>query len=492
MSQITGKAKRYDGTAVDYVLLFDWLTGECIGTSIPDSAGNWSFDSTVDLNCGITYVSDGCEPITHGSYYFEGSLDITVNNIGEQGSAGFGLGVASSLPLGMYEIDGTRTLGHENYGNYQYGDNSIMVWIPMFYYRWASSDSSRVTIYGLNALDIKSKYDFSSVAEANAAGYAVHRAFYDNGQLKDGFFVDKYLCSNNSSTASSLKNGIPLIANSSFNSVTGVLSNTMGAAIDVVKSRGSEFLVTTIFIQRALSLLSMAHSQAALDNSVCAWYDATGVANFPKGNNNNAFGDFNDNTVGYTSAGLSKLGRTGSAVPFAKTTHNGQLCGIADLNGNAHEVAIGITHLSGAFYALKTTTKASLLTSGNTLSSDAWGVTGIAENYQSLGTSNGALTGVTRSLYIGNGSQQVFSNQLTGLEWQASCAGLPLAAGVSISGSDLFGRDQFYDYRTDNLCPMSGGDWSYKASSGVWCTYLTNGYSSSSNNIGVRAALYVE
>lgn len=70
MSKIKGKAKKFDGTAVDYVLLFDWVTGNCIGKSVPDVAGNWVYNHTSDLNVGITYVADGCEPITHGAYNF--------------------------------------------------------------------------------------------------------------------------------------------------------------------------------------------------------------------------------------------------------------------------------------------------------------------------------------------------------------------------------------------------------------------------------------
>lgn len=71
MSEITGKAKRYDGTPIDYVSLFDWQSGDCIARVVPDAQGNWSHEHFADLSCGITYVADGCEPITHGEYFFE-------------------------------------------------------------------------------------------------------------------------------------------------------------------------------------------------------------------------------------------------------------------------------------------------------------------------------------------------------------------------------------------------------------------------------------
>lgn len=70
MSRIDGRAKKYNGGAIDYVMLFNWSTGSIIGTAKPDASGNWKYYYFSNLNCGITYVADGCEPITHGSYQF--------------------------------------------------------------------------------------------------------------------------------------------------------------------------------------------------------------------------------------------------------------------------------------------------------------------------------------------------------------------------------------------------------------------------------------
>lgn len=70
MSKIRGKAKRYDGAPIDYVSLFNWIDGKCITQVVPDTAGNWVYDYFKDINVGITYVSNGCEPITHGEYEF--------------------------------------------------------------------------------------------------------------------------------------------------------------------------------------------------------------------------------------------------------------------------------------------------------------------------------------------------------------------------------------------------------------------------------------
>ena len=268
----------------------------------------------------------------------------TSNRIGTPGAQGFGVGVCPVLPPGYAAMPGTADSTSDNYGNYQYSDGSVMVWVPRFYYRIGSPASPLYGAYGANAIDIAGDSVFKSEADANSAGYALHRAFFDGG-VQLGFFVDKYQCSNNGGIASSIRYGAPLSTGAAHNPISALASaptNTHGSTIAAAKTRGAAFHPASIFIYGALALLSMAHGQAATASTWCAWYDATGVANFPKGNNNNALRDSNDASVLYVSDGYSNCGQTGSAVPFAKTTHNGQPCGIADLNGNVYEAALGM------------------------------------------------------------------------------------------------------------------------------------------------------
>ena len=96
----------------------------------------------------------------------------------------------------------------------------------------------------------------------------------------------------------------------------------------------------------ALSRLTEAHAQASTSSTYCAWYDATGVKNFPKGNNNGALKDIDDTSVTFTSAGVATsaaFALTGSGAPFAKTTHNGQACGVTDVAGNIWKINPGMT-----------------------------------------------------------------------------------------------------------------------------------------------------
>jgi len=280
------------------------------------------------------------------------------NIIGAPGEAGFGVGIApaSAVPEGMTYL-GTSFLLGDNYGNYQFSDGSIMCYVPKFYYRIAHVSNPTYATYGVNSCDVKGVNTFATTADANAAGYALHRAFIDGGTEKDGFFVDKYMCSKNALgsgfVASSLQNGLPISTNNTHNPIaalTACADNYNYEAINAAHARDgidgainpdSIFFCNSRQIHGALALLSLAHGQKSLNTTNCAWYDAT--YNFPKGCNNNALGDANDATIAYTSDGFDNCGKTGSGTPFAKTTHNGQACGVADLNGLMYEVNIGLT-----------------------------------------------------------------------------------------------------------------------------------------------------
>lgn len=275
------------------------------------------------------------------------------DHIGTAGTQGFGVGICSTPPAGMAGMAGNTDPASDNYGNYQYSDGSVMVWIPGFYYRIGHVDSQNYATYAGNAIDIAAYSVFADVAAANAAGYALHRAFYDGGAIKSGFFVDKYQASNNGGVASSIRNGNPLSTNSAHNpigSLTGLdaADNIYGGVFEAAKTRGPVFFPLMRYQFAALALLAMAHGQAATSATHCAWYDPALAINFPKGNNNNALKDVNDTAVTYVSDGYSSCGKTGSGTPFAKTTHNGQNCGVADLNGNMWEVSPGLTCIAGS------------------------------------------------------------------------------------------------------------------------------------------------
>lgn len=415
-----------------------------------------------------------------------------INDIGAPGQMGFGVGICPALPPGMSMLPGTLAAASAEYGNYQFTDGSIMVWVPAFFYRYGHPDNPTYAEYGVNSVDVQPRSAFPNPITAAIYGYALHRAAYDDGIEQPGVFVDKYLCSNNGGTASSVKMGDPLSSSAvhnPFSGLTGSVPNNYSGAIDAAKTRGDDFFPASIFINKALALLSLAHAQAATSTAACAWYDPSGVTNFPKGCNNNALRDANDTSVLYASDGYGNAAKTGSAEPFAKTTHNGQECGIADLNGGMWEISPGLTYLSGNYHILKTTARMADLTPGTTLATDAWGSAGVAANYDVLGPTHGSLgTGPGTSRAIGS-ANAVLSSATSGLDWAGACAGIPLADGVG--GTNLFGNDRLYDNNPTHMCAIAGADWSSGVNAGVWTLSCGGPRTNSGRNVGFRAALYL-
>ncbi len=419
-----------------------------------------------------------------------------LSTIGTPGQPGFGVGVCPSPPAGFVGLPGYDYPLDDNYGNYQYSDGSVMCWIPAFFYKYGTGSNG----LAVNVVDIQPWSAFGSEATANAAGYALHRAFYDGGTIQPGFFIDKYLCSNNGGTASSLKNGNPLSSNSAhspFAGLTGAPTNAYHGALVAAKTRGVEFFCNSRFIHAALALLSLAHAQASTSTTYCAWYHATN--NFPKGCNNNALADVNDTAVKWQSDGYGNCGKTGSAGfgggagnLFAKSTHNGQGCGVADLNGLMWEIHLGLTADGTNLYLMNTAVAMKNVTGGTTLATDAWGATGIAALYTNLGATYESLTDSNTAKLYGSASQ-VLSEALTGNGWAASAGlGIPLAAGVG--GSNAFGSDGLWDYAPAgvvDMCPLSSCDLGAGSIAGVWAfgLYAVRGYSDV--NVGFRSASYL-
>jgi len=316
----------------------------------------------------------------------------------------------------------------------------------------------------------------------------------------------------------------------------------------------------------------MAHGQASSSTTNCAWYDAT--YNYIKGCNNNALGDTDDSAVSFTSDGYSNCAKTGSGVPFAKTTHIGQVCGIADLNGLMWEISIGVTCVAaakniedisranpanvqitghgystgdyamilgisdgdwpyldnriytitvidadnftldgvdtsavsaeyvqainggsvtvGTFYAAKRSVAMKNFTAGNSLATDHWGATGIAAMMDAF-----AMMFETKypdnGFYqrMGSGANQVLSEAVSGNAAILTSLGVPKDSdGVDGAGTNLFGRDLFYQNIVNELCVLTGGVWNYTSGAGVWGLHFGSPRTYSYDSVGFRCACY--
>jgi hypothetical protein len=589
----------------------------------------------------------------------------TPGTIQVPGTPGAGCGVcpAANLPAGFTPLPGYNVIGHDNFGNYQFADGSIMVFMPKFYTRrhvWAANqitainkanpcqvtqighgyvngdkificnvggmtqlnnlfftvtrvdddnytigvDSSAYTTftslgdttkgfganfefnktiiaYTKNSVAVRGTETYATEALANADGYSLHRAFWDGDVEQVGFFVDKYMCSKNAwgtgFIASSLPNAKPLSSASTHNPFADLTggANYYYSAVDLAHRRdgvngavnaNSIFFCKSQFVHAALAEFSLAHGQVCQNDTYCAWYNAT--YNYPKGCNSNALKDTDDALVTYASDGYSNCGRTGSGIPFEKTTHNGQKCGVADLNGLMYEISIGATCIAsslnvsavsnanpceittsanhglttndftridsiaagtlatalngkiwqitktadnkftivldstslsawasggtvtkGAFYAAKKATAMKSFTSGNSGATDHWGATGVAAMMDLFVPP--FKSAFAYAMRYGSGTQQVLSESLSGAGWLLTGLGFPRnGAGVDATGTNLFGKDYFYQSIVNELCLLVCYGWNYGGYAGVWGVDFSAARYGGDSAVGFRLACY--
>ena len=339
----------------------------CKAASTGNLPSNTSFfDAIVDVSAWSSEkAAPGKIPVARAdgrldpTWYAALLLNASLNDIGVPGTAGFGVGICPSPPAGFSPLPGTTDPLSDNYGNYQFSDGSVMCWIPAFYLRLGHSSNPTYAVYGVNSISIKPLSAYPTEAEANADGFYLHRAFVNAGANQLGVFRDKYDCSLNGTIASSIKNGVPMVSGPATGQVgfSGATANGQTpvnaycGALQAAKSRGAKFFPESVFIASMLASLSLAHAQASTSATYCAWYDSTGVKNFPKGNNSNSLRDGDDTSVAFTSAGVAAcpaFALTGSGSPFSKTTHNGQACGVSDVAGNIWKINLGMTCLAAA------------------------------------------------------------------------------------------------------------------------------------------------
>lgn len=411
--------------------------------------------------------------------------------IGVAGEQGFGVGVyggdeADLTAMGLSLMDGGDDPTNANYGNYVHTNGSVMVFVPAFCYRIGNAAAPSYSRDGANALEI------GSPELDGTDGWILHRAFIDGGQQKLGFFMDKYLCSksaSNSNIAVSVKNAnqISLTSSSSYinsSSMTGC-SGVIYDAITLSRARGEQYACVSCFQWSAIAMLSLAHGQAVTSSENCAWYDSGYTMNFPKGNNNNsssAPGDTNDSTVKYTAhSKVGAFGKTGSGTPFAKTTHNGQDCGICDINGLQFQPLLGIYQGSTSkhFYVAKESYKMHDFTTSNYNASS---------NFDLCNTGTPATNNT--QYRFGNGSSCAFFTASSGSQ-RALCGVVPTATGSSSGGTALFGNDYGYWYNNTSYVVLASGGYGDGSDAGVWCRYGYYGYWSNGDyNVSFRAAGY--
>lgn len=427
------------------------------------------------------------------------------------GTPGFGTGVYPgdeeklSSEMFLTGMDGYDDPNSDNYGNYQHINGSIYVWIPKFYYTFeldGEEDIQNAMTYSgltheqieqikerspLNAFVIAPRTAFTDEADANSHKFILHRAFIDGGEEKSGFFIMKYVASRGtdgtSNVALSVKNGKPisLTSNDSFTNSTGMAAGCTGILKDSItlsKNQGSNYNCASVFMYSALALLSKFLGTVATSTDYCAWYDPDLTTNFPKGCNF-FLKDCNDSSVTFTTcgdSGDSNKPLAGSGSPFAKTTHNGQNCGVTDLNGTMWEMATGLRYVS-EYHIMKTSAKLTDFTIDN--------VDGATATYSDLWETLDDIyaKGVH---YWGNASATSLRSSYSGQDRDLNGV---WSASNGTGGTSEFGNDYcIVDSSTGVSC---GGYWGNGSNAGVFSRnsdYWADTYSDD----GFRAAGYLD
>lgn len=407
------------------------------------------------------------------------------------GQQGFGVGVYGGYPsdliaMGLTPMQGCKNPASENYGNYKHTNGSVMCCVPAFCYRLGNSTAPSYSRDGANALEIKDASEFPQFKHNKAFsdgdadfgdGWILHRAFVDGGKMKNCFFMDKYLCSNNGSNqAASIKNADWLMC---YNKSSSYTTKTMGGdgcgydAITFSRARGDHYSLTTVYQWSAMAMLSLAHGQAATSASYCAWYDSAHTTNFPKGATNEGGTDYNDSSIKYNAHSNDPVfAKTGSSNYAEKVSHNGQLCGIMDVAGMCNQLCIGATN--------KTSYKVALMK----LSVSAHDFT--KDNRVDDSLHEAFKTG------FGSGPKNFsgLRNGKSGTANWASCGVIP----TSTSANSLFGNDEYYEYYSADVGLRTGLGYFWEENAGVFCRSFSGRYgyfwSDSFRYFGFRASGY--
>ena len=415
-------------------------------------------------------------------------------NIGVPGTIGFGVGAipVSQIPTGMFAMEGHYDKSHANYGNVIDSSGSIMVAIPKFYYKIV--ENSFLVSSAIPKFYYKIVENSFLISAIPLADYVLDRMFINAGVELDYVLVDKYSCGNVNGIFTSKAGIDPCSTNTAHNPIGSLIntpSNTNGGLYKAVKTRGVNHFLTSIFIYSALARLAKAHGDAATV-ATCAFKDVAPY--LPKGNNNNALKDTNDASVTYEASGYSNCGKTRAITNFAKTTHNGQNSGVADLNGNMYEVASGFIRTTAlGFLVLKETVDIASFTSDSTT---VGGFQAYDTNlYDVIDLSDLIPSNETGSwTNVGNGVNQVFgmSTDRSSAAYKRTSILMPLATGVVAGGTTEFGSDGIYKILRDGFSCLVGLSWSNGSAAGVFASNLSGARSFSNDNVGGRASLNVK
>ncbi|WP_416768529.1 hypothetical protein ACM66T_10260 [Sulfurimonas sp. ST-25] len=468
----------YMADAVDAVAEDLWQTQEWIAAkqAVIDRVAALCATETDGRN--LDYLANAAQKLDRT---FDPDDYSDIYTIGDAGTIGYGVAALrdSEVPAGWFKLYGHDDKTSPNYGNLIDWSTSIGVHIGKFYINYNVDNIFETAIYA-------------------KTGFVVHPAFLNAGTEMNGMIIDKYTCGNVNGIFCSIPGIDPCSTSTSHNPISnlnGAPPNRHGGIYAAVATRGAGYNVPSIMQYRALADLAKAHADAVPSTAEAAWMDVLPYA--PKGCNNNALADTNDSGVTFTASGYSNCALTGSGIPFAKTTHNGQACGVADLNGNMWEVASGFTLLEAVvgvpaatdFKIIKRSVDLRDIINDDT--TQGLGGAYDPDLYDALDLT-GYVAADLASRY-GNGTETVFEmNTDTASDaYKRTSVGIPTALGRSSVGSTAFGNDYFREYWSNQMAPLVGGNWAYDTSTGVFALDLSYYRTTQGAAVGGRASYFL-
>lgn len=317
------------------------------------------------------------------------------NYIGVPGTSTFGVGLAEEKDyraVGLKPTDHCLDPTDFQYGQYYFGEDTSqgvgtvdMKWIPKFYIKQLQKNEGTVNLTDEeltallpyvevtleqmkeaqrrsphNALVVAPADRFTDEADANAHGFYLMRGFIDGGKEYNGFFIanalttygnvgSKYfLCLGQRGFRNGwTKSDSPLSSNTNLTNVTlwPHSSSTDGTAKGnfISTLTGTNYCCCSGYAWAVISILSLIQGQYATNNIDCAWYDATLRTNYPKGINKNGLTDCDDPDVTLNSPFATAPNVFVDDIQeYNKTTHNGSINGITNVNGWLFETLIGV------------------------------------------------------------------------------------------------------------------------------------------------------
>ena len=381
----------------------DWIITDTGGTEIWSSKGDTSNLTSIKvpkakLQVSTSYIfkvrynaNEGVSSEYAEATYTTAAEFIRYNYIGVPGTSTFGVGLAEQknyeavqlAPAAncMVETDfqyGLYTHGPLGDGGGPYNSYGVaMKWIPKFYIAMLQknqgtenlSDSEldallpyvEVTKEQMkeaqrrsphNAMVVAPSDMFTNESDANSHGFYLMRGFIDGGQEQDGFFIANTLTMAYSYTGTTwlslgsksqsysrklLRASSSMLSSDGGWPSTSKAANAKGNFISTLE--GKPWHCCSIFAWAVISVLSLIQGQYATDTAQCAWYDSTLVHNYPKGINSNTK-DVDDATVTSSTVDASQ-GSVFVTAGYEKTTHNGSITGITNVNGWLWQYTIG-------------------------------------------------------------------------------------------------------------------------------------------------------